>query len=106
MSTKQKPKGVAQQLMDLEEQLGELIDATADPARKKELSDLCDRLAEESRRLIRKNLDASTKEYPEAAAGLEKAAEAAREAIDDVNSVKAAIDAIAKVVDLASRIVV
>jgi hypothetical protein len=106
MSNKRKPKGVAQQMMDLEEQLWELMDATVDPAKKAEISDMCAALAKESRRLIRKKLDASTTEYLETAAALEEAAEATQAAIEDVNSVKAAIDAIAKVVDFAAKVVV
>jgi len=106
MSAQQKPKGVAQQLMDMEEQLIGLIEVTPNAARKRKLAKLRSAAAGQSRRLIRRNLDTSTAAYQAAADGLREASEAARKAIAGVDSVKATIDAAAKAVEWASKIVV
>ena len=106
MKTGQKPRSMAQQLMDLEEQLGGLIEATANAARKRKLSKLRAAAAEQSRRLIRRNLDTSTAAYQAAADGLREASETTRKAITGVDSVKATMDAVAKAVEWVSKIVV
>jgi hypothetical protein len=105
MKTGRKPKSVAQQLMDLEEQLGELIERTPNAARKRKLAKLRSAAAEQSRRLIRQNLDTSTAEYRAAADGLREASEITRKAITGVDSVKATMDAVAKAVGWVSGLV-
>src|SRR5262245_58046128 len=98
--------GLAQQLLDLEAELIALIDATTNAKRRKRLITLRKKISKEAARLIDAALDDSTAEYKKVTANLEKASAAARKAIDDVNSVQAAINTVAKLVDLASKIIV
>lgn len=97
-------KGLAQELLDLMEDVIALGAQTTVAAERKELSRLRKALSKEADRLIEENLDESTKEYQKACACLEDACEATREAIEDVDSVKKAIDRVAKLVDIACKI--
>ena len=91
--------------MDLEEEIIALIVETSDQAQRKELSKWRKAIAKEAGRLIDANLDAATREYRETATGITKAAQATRRAIQKVNSVQTAINALARVVDFAGKLV-
>jgi len=102
----EKPRGLARRLMDLQREALRLYDATKDTEERRQLLEYCDTLAEQSNRIIDANLNAATEEYRKVTTGIEDASEATREAIKDVKSTQAAINAIAKLVDLASKFAV
>lgn len=102
----QKPKGLGQQLMDTMEKTLALQNATGDPTKRKELSVIRKKLSAEAGRLIDAALDAATVEYKAAADGLEEACELADEGIQDVNSLQAAIGALAQAADLVSKVAI
>jgi flagellin-specific chaperone FliS len=105
-ATDNNSKGPAQKLIDLQEDIVALLRMTSDPEQRKQLSDLRKKYSAESRRLIAANLNASAQEYQQAAAGLETTALACREAIDRVNSVQTAINALAGALELVAKIAV
>lgn len=107
MSTsKYNPKGPAQQLLDMQEKIIALQTATSNPEQRQQLSTLRKKISAEAGRLIDASLDPSTLEYQEAAAGIENASEAVRKGINDVNSVQAAINALAIAADMVSKIAI
>lgn len=101
-----KSKELGQQLMDAMEKTLALQNATSDPAKRTELSDVRKKLSAEAGRMIDAALDSATAEYQAAAEGLEEACALADKGIQDVNSVRGAIDALAKAADLVSKVAV
>lgn len=101
---KEKSKGLAQQLLDLMDEVITLTKETPDLKTRKELTKLRKAISNEAGRIIEANLSKSTKDYRAATVSLEKASQATREAIENVQSVKHAIDCIAKAVDLACKV--
>lgn len=90
--------------MGTQEEIIALIEATSDPEKRKELSRLRKLISKEADRLIDEDLDAATQDYKEAAIMLKEASDMTRKAIADVTSVQKAINNLAAVVNLVSKV--
>lgn len=104
-ASRSRGRGLGQQMLDTMEDVISLMEDTNDPTRKRELSRLRKRISQEAGALIEANLDAASREYREAAAGLKNASAVIKRAIRGLESVKKAIETTAGAVDLAARLV-
>lgn len=102
--TKKKKRGLAQRLMDLEEQALTLHDSTTNPAERRELLELAGQLSAEASRLIDLKLSSSTRKYAAATRGLDAACEATQEEIEKVDNVRGAIAKISAALELVCKI--
>ena len=99
-----KTRGLGQQLLDAMENVVELMEATTDPDRLKELDAVRKRMSKEAGRLIEAQLDQSTAQYKAATAGLKQASDAIRDAIRGLEAIKKAIEVAAEAMDLVAKV--
>ena len=100
----QRSKSLGRQMLKTLDDLTDLMAATTDPDRTKELMSQYLKLRAELGELIDKNLDQASREYLAARKGLRDASAQIRLAIKGMESVAHAIGTVAKVVELVAKV--
>ena len=97
-------KKLGRQLLDTLDDLTLLIEATHDEQRIKELDEQSSRLVKEIGRLVDAKLDSASAEYKAATRGLHDASVTIQNAIKGIDSIVAAVAAVAEALDLVAEL--
>ena len=101
---KRKQRLLGKSMLTLYDQLGDLIRATVDANRRKELTKQQDDLWDEIARMVEDVLDADDEAYTKAAAAMAAAIAAVQDALKGLKSIVDAVSVAAKAIDLASKV--
>jgi len=102
---KRKQKSLGKGMLTLYDELGDLIQATGDADRRKELLKQQDDLWDEIARMVEEVLSADDAKYIAATGAMTDAVAAVRDAIKGLKSIVDAVNVAAKAIDLASKVI-